>query len=99
MVTGASSGEFTLWNGLTFNFETILQVNSSIRVSVNYPEVLEQVLGAHLLHLLVVDLWSECGSGNIRFFCCFFFILYPVLSLYQTVAIGSPFSASHSVSI
>ena len=28
LVTGASSGEFTLWNGLTFNFETILQVNS-----------------------------------------------------------------------
>lgn len=25
-MTGASSGEFTLWNGLTFNFETILQV-------------------------------------------------------------------------
>lgn len=29
MVTGASSGEFTLWNGLTFNFETILQVCDS----------------------------------------------------------------------
>lgn len=29
LVTGASSGEFTLWNGLTFNFETILQVNAS----------------------------------------------------------------------
>lgn len=28
LVTGASSGEFTLWNGLTFNFETILQVSS-----------------------------------------------------------------------
>lgn len=28
LVTGASSGEFTLWNGLTFNFETILQVIS-----------------------------------------------------------------------
>lgn len=28
LVTGASSGEFTLWNGLTFNFETILQVFS-----------------------------------------------------------------------
>jgi polyadenylation factor subunit 2 len=27
LITGASSGEFTLWNGLTFNFETILQVN------------------------------------------------------------------------
>lgn len=26
LMTGASSGEFTLWNGLTFNFETILQV-------------------------------------------------------------------------
>lgn len=28
LVTGASSGEFTLWNGLTFNFETILQVSN-----------------------------------------------------------------------
>ena len=27
LMTGASSGEFTLWNGLTFNFETILQVS------------------------------------------------------------------------
>ncbi|CAG8557879.1 5565_t:CDS:10 [Funneliformis mosseae] len=25
LITGLSSGEFTLWNGLTFNFETILQ--------------------------------------------------------------------------
>lgn len=25
VLTGSSSGEFTLWNGLTFNFETILQ--------------------------------------------------------------------------
>ena len=29
LITGASSGEFTLWNGLTFNFETILQVIKS----------------------------------------------------------------------
>lgn len=34
LVTGASSGEFTLWNGLTFNFETILQVNS---VPLSFP--------------------------------------------------------------
>jgi polyadenylation factor subunit 2 len=27
LITGASSGEFTLWNGLTFNFETILQAH------------------------------------------------------------------------
>jgi hypothetical protein len=26
LITGASSGEFTLWNGTAFNFETILQV-------------------------------------------------------------------------
>jgi polyadenylation factor subunit 2 len=26
-MTGSSSGEFTLWNGLTFNFETILQAH------------------------------------------------------------------------
>ncbi|RKP05862.1 hypothetical protein THASP1DRAFT_32311 [Thamnocephalis sphaerospora] len=25
LITGSTSGEFTLWNGLTFNFETILQ--------------------------------------------------------------------------
>jgi len=30
LITGASSGEFTLWNGLTFNFETILQVKLHI---------------------------------------------------------------------
>ncbi|XP_059619421.1 pre-mRNA 3' end processing protein WDR33 [Phlebotomus argentipes] len=29
LVTGASSGEFTLWNGLTFNFETILQAHDA----------------------------------------------------------------------
>jgi len=27
LITGASSGDFTLWNGLTFRFETIFQVN------------------------------------------------------------------------
>lgn len=34
LVTGASSGEFTLWNGLTFNFETILQVFTDIQMYV-----------------------------------------------------------------
>ena len=29
MLTGSTSGEFTLWNGLTFNFETILQAHDS----------------------------------------------------------------------
>jgi polyadenylation factor subunit 2 len=29
VLTGSQSGEFTLWNGLTFNFETILQAHDS----------------------------------------------------------------------
>jgi polyadenylation factor subunit 2 len=29
VLTGSTSGEFTLWNGLTFNFETILQAHDS----------------------------------------------------------------------
>ncbi|KRZ59797.1 pre-mRNA 3' end processing protein WDR33 [Trichinella nativa] len=29
LITGASSGEFTLWNGTAFNFETILQAHDS----------------------------------------------------------------------
>ena len=33
LITGASSGEFTLWNGLTFNFETILQVNNKTKLN------------------------------------------------------------------
>lgn len=28
-LAGASTGEFTLWNGFTFNFETILQAHDS----------------------------------------------------------------------
>lgn len=27
LLTGSSSGEFTLWNGMMFNFETILQAH------------------------------------------------------------------------
>lgn len=26
LLTGSSSGEFTLWNGMAFNFETLMQV-------------------------------------------------------------------------
>ncbi|KAF7634762.1 hypothetical protein Mgra_00005796 [Meloidogyne graminicola] len=30
LITGASSGEFTLWNGTAFNFETILQILNTL---------------------------------------------------------------------
>ena len=39
LITGASSGEFTLWNGLTFNFETILQVYSGHYVCLPTHEI------------------------------------------------------------
>lgn len=51
LVTGASSGEFTLWNGLTFNFETILQVCTFIMLSVlfiyliTYPTEILPIIG------------------------------------------------------
>lgn len=32
IITGASTGEFTLWNGTAFNFETILQAPNSADV-------------------------------------------------------------------
>jgi len=28
LLTGSSSGEFTLWNGMSFNFETIMSVRT-----------------------------------------------------------------------
>ena len=35
LITGISSGEFTLWNGLTFNFETMLQAhNTAVRAMI-----------------------------------------------------------------
>ncbi|KAI8372221.1 WD40-repeat-containing domain protein, partial [Choanephora cucurbitarum] len=36
LITGSSSGEFTLWNGLTFNFETILQAHDSAVRAMNW---------------------------------------------------------------
>ena len=30
LLTASSSGEFTLWNGMAFNFETIMQVSSKL---------------------------------------------------------------------
>jgi len=37
ILTGSTSGEFTAWNGLTFNFETILQAHDTVRaLTFNY---------------------------------------------------------------
>lgn len=34
LVTGAHSGEFTLWNGTNFSFESILQVGSVLYTNI-----------------------------------------------------------------
>jgi len=36
LLTGASSGEFTLWNGTTFNFETIMQAHEAAIRAMNW---------------------------------------------------------------
>ncbi|CAH7685674.1 WD40-repeat-containing domain protein [Phakopsora pachyrhizi] len=38
VLTGATSGEFTLWNGLTFNFETILQAHETAVRAVDWSK-------------------------------------------------------------
>lgn len=77
LVTGASSGEFTLWNGLTFNFETILQVSFSIEfgfVEENRWKSTKIVSGLHekkksrlhenYLIRLIQFLGARCSSSN-----------------------------------
>lgn len=48
LITGASSGEFTLWNGLTFNFETILQVSLAL-IRLFHFLIADSILGSHSL--------------------------------------------------
>ena len=64
LVTGASSGEFTLWNGLTFNFETILQVCShshafGIEFRLEYCELLVKSPFSHIfLQSIANYIWT-----------------------------------------
>lgn len=38
LLTGSSIGEFTLWNGMGFNFETISQVSETLELSINMTD-------------------------------------------------------------
>jgi hypothetical protein len=72
LITGASSGEFTLWNGLTFNFETILQVGTTS----NKCHCVRFSLGqGHRHHICNhSEHWPAC--------CCYpLSLLIPVLTL------------------
>lgn len=65
LVTGASSGEFTLWNGLTFNFETILQAHdSSVRCMVWSHNDVWMVTGDHSGY---VKYWQS-NMNNVKMF-------------------------------
>ncbi|KAL1419387.1 hypothetical protein MTO96_005123 [Rhipicephalus appendiculatus] len=62
---GASSGEFTLWNGLTFNFETILQAHdSSVRCMVWSHNDTWMVTGDHSGY---VKYWQS-NMNNVKMF-------------------------------
>lgn len=65
LVTGASSGEFTLWNGLTFNFETILQVNTHLSVTaLTQAEIASDDQGCHGVQIEVSSPVSfSCNGG------------------------------------
>uniref|UniRef100_A0A1I8Q2Z6 Uncharacterized protein n=1 Tax=Stomoxys calcitrans TaxID=35570 RepID=A0A1I8Q2Z6_STOCA len=65
LVTGASSGEFTLWNGLTFNFETILQAHdTSVRTMVWSHNDSWMVTGDHAGY---VKYWQS-NMNNVKMF-------------------------------
>ncbi|KAF9453654.1 WD40 repeat-like protein [Macrolepiota fuliginosa MF-IS2] len=55
VLTGSTSGEFTLWNGLTFNFETILQAHDTAICAMTFNHS-----GAYLA--------SSDKSGVIKYF-------------------------------
>ncbi|KAJ6620351.1 WD40-repeat-containing domain protein [Mycena sp. CBHHK59/15] len=55
VLTGSTSGEFTLWNGLTFNFETILQAHDTAICTLSFTHS-----GAYLA--------SADKAGTIKYF-------------------------------
>ncbi|KAF3915412.1 Xenin [Arthrobotrys entomopaga] len=46
LLTGSSSGEFTLWNGMGFNFETIMQAHDSAIRALEYSNGADWLLSA-----------------------------------------------------
>ena len=62
LLTGAASGSFSLWDGASFNFETMLQVRSVVAPCADpwvcAPCVPRAVQAAALLQLEVCHCWS-----------------------------------------
>lgn len=74
-MTGSTSGEFTLWNGLTFNFESILQVSHPPYIFHFQSTVSSCSVQAHDTAVRCGE-WSNSGiwfvsadaSGTIKYF-------------------------------
>ncbi|OAD74110.1 hypothetical protein PHYBLDRAFT_19466, partial [Phycomyces blakesleeanus NRRL 1555(-)] len=65
LITGSSSGEFTLWNGLTFNFETILQAHDSAVRAMNWSHNDDWMVTAD--HSGVIKYWQSNMSNLHKF--------------------------------
>ncbi|OZJ03912.1 pre-mRNA 3' end processing protein WDR33 [Bifiguratus adelaidae] len=65
LITGASSGEFTLWNGLTFNFETILQAHDSAVRAMKWSHNQEWMVTAD--HSGIIKYWQS-NMNNLKMF-------------------------------
>ncbi|KAI7861762.1 WD40-repeat-containing domain protein [Spinellus fusiger] len=65
LITGSSSGEFTLWNGLTFNFETILQAHDSAVRAMSWSHNDNWMVTAD--HSGVIKYWQS-NMSNLKMF-------------------------------
>ncbi|CAH1239411.1 WDR5 [Branchiostoma lanceolatum] len=65
LVTGASSGEFTLWNGLAFNFETILQAHDTAVRAMSWSHNDQWMVTAD--HAGFVKYWQS-NMNNVKMF-------------------------------
>ena len=63
LVTGSASGEFTLWNGLTFNFETIQQAHDAAIRTMAWNHAGSWMLSGD--HLGIVKIWMP-NMNNLK---------------------------------
>ncbi|KAF2191496.1 WD40 repeat-like protein [Zopfia rhizophila CBS 207.26] len=63
LLTGSTSGEFTLWNGMGFNFETIMQAHESAIRAAAYTHSDDWLLSAD--HTGIVKYW-QTNFNNVK---------------------------------
>ena len=60
VVSGVSSGEFSLWNGLTFNFDTILNAHGSAIRCMNWSHNQEWMATVSTFPVQTLDVVTAC---------------------------------------